>query len=63
MSEAQRRAKSKYLREKVDTIALRVPAGEKEIIRTHAMNLGESMNSFIIRAIAEAMQSDIEQRP
>lgn len=47
----------KYL-EKFDEIKLRVPAGEKEKIRQHAESVGESMNSFIFRAINETMEKD-----
>lgn len=58
MSEAQRKAKEKYLREKVETIAFRVPVGQKEVIRAHAAKVGESMNAFIARAVKQAMLKD-----
>ena len=44
----------KYLG-KFDEIKIRVPEGEKDKIKEYAVNLGESMNSFIISAINEAM--------
>lgn len=62
MSEAQRRAKSKYLKEKVETIAFRVPIGQKEKIRTHAKIMGESMNAFIARAVEYTILKDKEAK-
>lgn len=60
-TEAQKRAAEKYLREAVEDIRIRVPKGQKEIIKAHAEKQGESMNQFVIRAIAEAMQRDQER--
>ncbi len=55
VSEAQRKATDKYL-EKFDEIRIRVPAGRKAEIKAHAEKLGQSMNSFVINAIDEAMK-------
>ena len=55
VSEAQRKATDKYL-EKFDEIRIRVPAGRKSEIKAHAEKLGQSMNSFVINAIDEAMK-------
>ena len=57
-TEAQKRAAEKYLRETVEDIRIRVPKGEKAKIKAHAESQNESMNQFVIRAIAEAMQND-----
>lgn len=57
-SQQQRDAAEKYLKEKVDTLVVRVPKGEKEVIQHHAATGGESVNGFIRRAIAEAMARD-----
>lgn len=57
-TEAQKRASEKYLKESVEDIRIRVPKGQKEIIKTHAETLGESMNQFVIRAINEAIERD-----
>ncbi|HHX09671.1 MAG: hypothetical protein ACOYI6_08735 [Christensenellales bacterium] len=64
VSDAQRRASNKYLKEKVEDIRFRVPKGNKDIIRAHAEKMGESVNAFINRAVAETMVSDnkVEQR-
>lgn len=57
-SQQQREAAEKYLKEKVDTIVTRVPKGRKEIVRAHAEARGESVNSFMNRAISETMERD-----
>lgn len=36
--------------------------GGKEAIKAHAQDNGESMNQFIIRAIKETMERDIENK-
>lgn len=56
-SEAMLRAIKKYEAEKIDRISLRVPKGKKEVIQKFAENQGESVNSFINRAIDEAMKN------
>ena len=55
-TEAQKRARDKWLSEKVETINLRVSKGKKEVIRKFASDRGESVNAFINRAIDEAME-------
>ena len=55
-TEAQARSAAKYLKESVDEIRVRVPKGEKEKIRSHAEQNGESMNGFIVRSIHDAME-------
>ncbi len=57
-SESQKKASTKYINEKLDEIKLRVPKGEKEIIKKHAAGCGESMNEFVLRAIRETMKRD-----
>ena len=57
-TEAQRRARVKWLSEKVETINLRVPKGHKDIIKQHAENCGESVNAFLIRAAEETIERD-----
>ncbi len=57
-TEAQKRASEKYLKESVEDIRIRVPKGQKEIIKSHAETLGESMNQFVTRAINETMERD-----
>ena len=57
-TDAQRRARDKWLSEKVETINLRVPKGSKEIIKTHAEKHGESTNAFVYRTVMEAIERD-----
>lgn len=60
-TEAQRRARDKWLSEKVETINLRVPKGKKAIYKEHAEKCGESLNAFMIRAAEEAIQKETEK--
>ena len=57
-SKQQREAADKYLKEKVDTIAVRVEKGKKEFIFSHAARHGESANKFINRAIDNQIRLD-----
>ena len=57
VSAAQRKATDKYL-EKFDEMRVRVPAGQKAVIKAHAEAHGESLNGFIIRAMSETMERD-----
>ncbi|RKJ51375.1 antitoxin [bacterium 1XD42-1] len=50
--------KDRYNAKVYDEIKVRVNKGKKEIIRSHAMNLNESVNSFINRAITETIERD-----
>lgn len=56
-TQAQLKASKKY-HEKFDNVQIRVPAGEKAIISEHAALQGESLNSFVRRAISETMERD-----
>lgn len=58
ISEARRRANEKYNAKAYDEIKVRVNKGHKEIIQAHAEAQGESVNSFIGRAISETMERD-----
>ena len=57
-SDAQRRAVAKYNSANYEQIQIRVKAGKKGEIESHAEGRGESVNGFINRAIAETMQND-----
>lgn len=58
VSEAQKKAVKKYQTEKTDEFKIRVPKGQKDIIKGHAAQQGESLNQFVIRAIDETIQRD-----
>ncbi|MDO4943130.1 MAG: hypothetical protein Q4E73_09900 [Lachnospiraceae bacterium] len=57
-TEAQAKAAKKYLKESVEDVRIRVPKGQKVIIKNHADLMGESMNAFVVRAINETMSRD-----
>ena len=57
-TDARRRATATYLKETVEDIRIRVPKGQKAVIKAHADRQQESMNQFVIRAINETMERD-----
>ena len=57
-TEARRRASAKYLKEAVEDVRIRVPKGQKAVIKAHAESQGESMNDFVVRAIDEAIEQE-----
>ncbi len=63
MAKAQTRASNKYAAKAYDRIALQVKKGEKDKIRAHAEQRGESLNGFINRAIETTMRLDREETP
>lgn len=56
-TEAQLRANQKY-HEKFERIQIRVSPEEKAAIEAYAEEIGESVNSFVRRAIAVAMEQE-----
>lgn len=60
-TESQAKAAKKYLSEVVEDVRIRVPKGQKAVIKAHAEKMGESMNQFVIRAIDETMQRDSQK--
>lgn len=61
-SKAQQRAVAKYMKENYDEIKVRVPKGERTIIKNHADARGESVNAFVNRAIEETLQRDVDDQ-
>lgn len=57
VSESQLRASKKY-HAKFNRIYIRVSPEEKEAIETYAAEIGESVNTFVRRAIAETMDKE-----
>ena len=57
-SDATRRALAKFHKEKVDTIAFRVPKGEKEKLKDVAERAGVSLNAFISEAVKEKIEKE-----
>ena len=58
VSDAQKRATKKYNAKKYDRIELKVQKGEKDLMKIHAIKQGESLNSFINRAIQNQIKTD-----
>lgn len=58
MGTAATKAKNKYNAENYERVALNVLKGQKEAIKAHAESMGESVNGFINRAIADVMSRD-----
>lgn len=58
-TDAQRNARDKWLKEKVEEIKFRVPKGNKVRIQEHANKFCESTNAFIYRAINETIERDL----
>ncbi len=60
-TDARRKASAKYLKETVEDVRIRVPKGQKSVIKAHAEKQNESMNQFVTRAINETMERDNQQ--
>ena len=54
----QRKASNERYLAKLDRVVFRVPLGEKDKIQEHAARMGESANSFLIRAVEETIERD-----
>lgn len=63
LSDARKRANTKYAKKAYETILLRVKKGQKDEIKAIAEQNGESLNGFILDATMkkiEALTSDNE---
>lgn len=58
VSKAQQKAVNKYVKNNYDRINVTFPKGKREILKDHAQKNGESVNSFIVRAVKETMERD-----
>lgn len=61
VSKAQQKAVNKYIDKKYDRINLTVPKGHKDKIKAHVHTTGESVNGFILRAINETIDHDLQK--
>ena len=59
---AATRAKNKYNAQNYDSLRIVVPKGQKEEFQAHASDMGESLNGFVNRAIAETLERDKETK-
>lgn len=57
-TEARRKANAKYLKESVEDIRIRVPKGQKNIIKAAAENAGESLNTYVRKSIDQRMERE-----
>ncbi len=57
-SKARIEANNRYNAKAYDRINIAVPKGQKDIIKAHAEQNGESINGFVNRTIDETMQRD-----
>lgn len=57
-TEAKKKANSKYLKNTVETIAFRVPKGEKDRLKDIATQAGLSLNAFIDTAVKEKIEKE-----
>lgn len=55
---SRKKANDKYLTEKVDSIMVRVPKGQKELIQDAAKKQNKSLNQFCADAIIGAVRSN-----
>lgn len=63
VSKAQQRAVHKYVKNNYDRIELTVkPKGKKDELKKHADSMGETLNSFINRAIDETIIRDNQSK-
>ena len=58
MGKASTKAQNKYISKAYDRINLTVPKGNKDVIKAQAEQQGESVNSYINKAIDEKMERD-----
>ena len=58
ITKAQMRVTAKYQKANYDEIKVRTAKGEKEKIKEHATAQGETVNTFINRAISETIKRD-----
>ena len=58
VTNAQKKAVQKYVKDKYDRVVLTMPKGKKEGIKAHAEARSESVNGFVNRAILETMERD-----
>jgi len=57
VSEAQKRATMKYMKNNYDRLEIKVPKGRKEYIKDHAQSIGESLYGFVNCVIDETFNN------
>lgn len=62
VSKKQQACVNRYIADKYDRINLTVKKGEKDRLKAHAEQQGETLNGFINRAIDEAIKRDTDNQ-
>lgn len=57
VSEAQKKATSKYISKAYDQVSLRMPKGKREEYKAHAERQGKSLNALIIELLEKICRS------
>lgn len=55
---SRKKANDKYMTEKIDSLSIYVPKGQKELIKAAAKKKGQSMNQFVVDAINVALDNE-----
>ena len=58
VSKAQQKAVAKYESANYDKLLIRIEKNKRQVIKAHAANRDESLNSFVNRAIDETIERD-----
>lgn len=58
MGKTSSKVKDRYNAKAYDELKIRVSKGNKDIIKAHAAEQGESLNGFVNRAIDETIKRD-----
>ena len=58
ISKAQQRAVAKYDAKNYDKICVRIKKGQRDILKAHAEEQGESLNGWIVSAIKAKLKQD-----
>lgn len=56
-SNAQKEATKRYLKDKTESIQIRVPKGQRTRIQARAASVGKSMRAYILGLIEDDIQS------
>lgn len=51
---------NEYNKEKYDRVSVMFPSGYRDIVRDKAKEQGKSLNSFILEAVKEKIENNIE---
>lgn len=61
LSEARKKANKKWDAENLEQLQVKLKKGKKEVYKSHAAQMGETMNAFANRALKETMERDLQK--